>query len=331
MKNSPDNTRNNIKLHKKSHTLCNTSRNTPCTNMSLYSSRKRKKDKRFASVNIRKKFELTENAIKTIKNNQQNTHAINIFEDPSKTSKKISKLLLQKRQSENTNDPNFKLMCFYKEKYGYEFEQIDNFLHQFYLLCKVQELCKSLPVFNLTKDEDKKEKMAKRLLDITKITKEEFMTYDKQKANLKVNLQLVKLNFDKFKQTSISLFNRLLYAIEIKSELNEIYFENYIRLRYFLVDFKASQEEYINFALRFFNPTNAWKITISDIHKILKLALYKNSVDTTKPGVILKAIISNYLLCGIINEQGKFDQDIFENVHKKKKMDIMSLIQAILS
>jgi hypothetical protein len=77
-------------------------------------------------------------------------------------------------------------------------------------------------------------------------------------------------------------------------------------------------------------PSSASTITISDILRILKELILETN-NSGQGEIILKALISNFILCGIIDDDGCFSPSIFSEVYSGRKMQIADLFAIIIN
>ena len=308
---------------------------------------KKKRDSQYSSVKEKKKFRLDETVIQNIKTNikaieqmtmitprdaGKGTHK-QALQEAINTDKKNSKQIISKeiaRLLEKQTKENGYLKGILSS-YTYLVDSITKAMKQYLLLCKVYEFTKLVP--HAIKEKEKEEAMISRILESTKITKNEFLFYvqNEDYGAYNIHIKILKECFSSFRKLSEEAFKRILNAIDMGKMESDVTLKDFCKVRYYFIDFKATQSEYIAFGKKFFDIDHKKAVTLASVHKILKMALVREGKSGAKGEALLKALIANFLLCGVISSEGKFNSDIFEDVYKSGKMDIMSFVQALLS
>lgn len=224
-------------------------------------------------------------------------------------------------------------------KYRLSFERLDSIVKQFIHLNKVSLYLKThkgneKDTPRKLIDPKKEEIMIERLLGLTNVVSEDLKGAIEYKdyGELKADINVIKIYFKKLREMNNPIFRSILLALDINPEKNkEINMDTFCKLRYYLLDMHATSLEYIYFGLKFLNPNESQETDIKEIIKLLRLLLIWNEEDNAKMELLIQALISNFVLCGILDDQGKFHREVFQDVYRKNKMNIMSLIKIILS
>jgi len=264
---------------------------------------------------------------------------------PSNKQKVISPQLKKRDISELI--PKYKANSYLRSifsKYHLNYEKLDELLHQFVYLNKVtsyvrntssQSDSKIKPKIEEKNERGQKdEQIIKRLFEMTKLDSEEVMdtlNYGDYHV-LKVDLNVVKLYYKKLARLPQTIFNRVLLAMGITPIRDmQITLEMFVRIKFYLIEMRADTKEFVEFGKKFIDPTGNKNVIIDDIIRIFKLALIRDDEDNSKRELLLKALLSNFVLCGIVDSEGHFHPDIFEEVYKKGKMNIQSFVKILLS
>lgn len=300
-----------------------------------------------------KKFALDYATVQTIKNNFRS------FNPKTVRGERLERLLTNKPRSTNTNPEKSplsgkkglaELVTKYKRnpylrqilsKYRLSFEKLEQIIKQFAYLIKVTTFMKTHkpPEIDVTKssgkwEPQKGEQMIARLLDMTTIGSAEaddIVKYEDYR-NLRVNLAVVKVYFKKLRCMPLAVFNRLLLALDVNpSTTEDITLNTFAKMRYYLIDLHASVVEYISFGANFIEPSKGKGTTIDDVMRLLKLLLIRDDEDNAKRELLIKALVSNFVLCEVIDGAGRFRPDVFEDVYRRNRMSIMSFIKILLS
>ena len=74
------------------------------------------------------------------------------------------------------------------------------------------------------------------------------------------------------------------------------------------------------------------KQQVPTISELIRLFSFLLNEDEENPNseLIIKALISNFILCGIIDDEGTFQSNAFQTIYKSSKMNIKDLLAIIL-
>ena len=98
-----------------------------------------------------------------------------------------------------------------------------------------------------------------------------------------------------------------------------------------MIDNQAANKDYIEFGKRFLDPGKNSIVGLEEIMKLLKFILIKEGQDNSKRELLLKALLSNFILCGIIDSNGNYHPEIFVEAYTKGKMNITSFVKILFS
>lgn len=272
-------------------------------------------------------FKLDGNLIDAIKSNYLSYMSSTIINTPRKPALKIlfkfktelpkNKGIIQKIYEKYESDP---YIISIMTKYNYTIERIHILFKQHLWLSKASQM-------EIEKFEPEK---------IVEVTKEEILKIleNDDCRYIKNDYRFVKLYFTQFKQMDLNIFKRILRGLDIDLEKdNRISLEQMCKIKYYFIDLNAKQQEYIEFGKKFFDPEGKKDMTMEELYKLLKLAfkIEKIEEDGKKESSFLKILVSNYMLCGIIDHKGKFNPEAFEAAYEKKKINIMSLVKPLIN
>lgn len=146
-----------------------------------------------------------------------------------------------------------------------------------------------------------------------------------------VNLKVIRGYYKKLSKLNWGGFKRMLLALDIPiADDTKITMDSFMKIKCYLIDCWASEKEYINFGKRFIDPFGN-KVRAEDVMVLLKSMLIREGEDNTKRELLLKALVSNFVLCGIVDSKGMYCAEVFEETYSKGKMNIMSFIKILFS
>ena len=175
--------------------------------------------------------------------------------------------------------------------------------------------------------------LTKLLMESVYITEEEFSNYIKKVdyANLSVNLWVIKYWIEKLRTIKIAKFIALMNAIEIEFNTEaKVTFEDFSKIHYFMIDRTATQKQYIKLGERFLSVVFNKSENINDASNILKNLLI-NGNDLERGKVLIKALLTNFILCKIIDKKGNFNRIEYINTYTKRRMNIDNFIIILLN
>ena len=221
------------------------------------------------------------------------------------------------------------------KKYHYSSIKFYEALTQFAYLVKISSFYKDNsqakePVDTLIKEQQ----TISRLFELTKNDKADvnYIINCGNYISSLVNLKVIKAYYKKLSKLTWGLFKRMVMALEISiTEDMKITMDGFMKIKHYLIDYSASEKEYIAFSKHFIDPFETNKITADDIMRLLKSILIRDGMDNTKREVLFGALFSNFILCGIIDIKGKYQADVFEKAYSTRKMNIMSFIKILFS
>jgi len=297
-----------------------------------------------------KRFKLDYAAAQTIKNN---------YKSFGRETLKTARVLKKENLLENKNDdnkiteiPNILNQPLTKTlmlKYKLDETQMETTIQKFLLLHKItryaqthkiHERVKSMPAAqNLqqkpgTALSNLNEKTIKRLLTITNIAPEEILEYFSRSdyEKLVISPMVLRMNIKTLDRIPANIFERLLKSIDIiieSEQINNISLDNFCRTIYYFVDLKADIKEYIKFGLKFIDPMQNNSANIEETTKLIRGFSIK-SEDDQRGEVLVKALMSNFVLCGIFDEKTqKFNGKMFEKVFTEGRMSIFNFVKIL--
>ena len=292
-----------------------------------------------------KKFSLDYAAAQTIKNNFRSLAsglkpvpktAVETQKPPFSVLSKIRPA----RQEEGDIVAKYKANPYLRQmitKYHLMFEKLDEILHLFVYLSKVSVVYKSHVKDTVTVIENaqKEEQIIKKLFDVARDDSEDVMdSVNFADYNiLTADLYVVKNYHKPLARLPQTILNRMLLAMDINPVKGmQISLDTFIKIRYYLIDFRADTKEFITFGRKFIDPKGKKNVGIDDLMRIFKQALIRDEQDGNgKRELLLKALLTNFVICGVIDSNGKFHPEIFDDTYKKEKMNILSFIKILLS
>ena len=209
-------------------------------------------------------------------------------------------------------------------KYRYSLELFNEALNHFVYLSKISSF---LSIIRKDPQTINSQKAIERLFEMitfestATISPNDYSNY----GSLIVNVKIVKAFYSKLAKLPYNIYKRVLTSINITN--TDILIEEFMRIRYYLIDMQATDNEYITFSKKILNPDNNNKA--EDVIKVLKVILIRENEDNSKREELLNALISSFEMCKIIDAE-KFNSEAFVNAYTKKRMNVRSLIKIML-
>ncbi len=229
-------------------------------------------------------------------------------------------------------------------RYGFGKERVDTIMREFLYLYKASRYAQTHSVSSLRSSvqtsvtstpsgsKPMDEQMVKRLLEIITISPTEQVGYlgYEDYGKLRVNTDIVKVYIKKFAEMSHDLFSRIMLGIDIDTRLGQMGLDELCRIHYYFLEMQANPWEYIQFGLKFMDPGQTGNTTLEEISRLLRSIITKESGDP-RGELLVRALLSNLVLCGVFDADGRFQPAVFESVFRGEKMNISNFVKVLLS